>query len=308
MKKLHAFLFVLLLIGVLVKHPAHAQPYKSMLIGSSEWTVVNCDQFNNCLIDRYIAAEDTTIYSTTYKLLDYFHYNRNFAIREELNSGKVYLRYWDGLFWSQEFLLYDFSLNVGEQVNVQNPISPAPPNPGMFTVDSIKYEPFLLDTRKVLYLTGPDTSLGLYNQAVWVEGMGSKSLINTPGSGPNASGSGELMCFYRNGELIYRKQVRDIDSCSSQFVGIQEQQPLEDPITITHLPKEKSVQVSFFKETNHVHTLQLINLNGKVVWNTSFFGKRNNLRYPAKLPLGIYLVRITGNDFNYSKKLVLTPF
>ena len=85
-------------------------------------------------------------------------------------------------------------------------------NPGNFIVDSVNYI-LLYDNQlyKVLYLSS--LSLQSSEHPVWIEGIGSLSLINAPGGTPNVNGVGKLSCFFKNGSLIY-SQLDSIPACN----------------------------------------------------------------------------------------------
>ena len=48
--------------------------------------------------------------------------------------------------------------------------------------------------------------------AVWIEGIGSLSLINAPGGTPDVNGSGKLSCYFNDGNLVYSK-LDSISQC-----------------------------------------------------------------------------------------------
>ena len=47
---------------------------------------------------------------------------------------------------------------------------------------------------------------------IWIEGIGSLSLINSPGGTPNVNGAGKLSCYFNNGNSVY-SQLDSISSC-----------------------------------------------------------------------------------------------
>ena len=111
----------------------------------------------------------------------------------------------------KEVVLYDFDLQQGDSIDIKNPISPFLSNPGFYIVDSIVsqqlndglfYDFFYLSSLSPL----------INESAVWIEGIGSLSLINAPGGTPNVNGSGKLSCYFNNGTLIY-SQLDSISSC-----------------------------------------------------------------------------------------------
>ncbi len=88
-----------------------------------------------------------------------------------------------------------FDLQKGDSIEINNPISPFVSNPGYYIVDSIEniqlndglfYDHFYLSSLSQL----------VNESAVWIEGIGSLSLINAPGGTPDVNGSGKLSCYF----------------------------------------------------------------------------------------------------------------
>lgn len=175
---------------------AFSQSYKPLLDNINEWHVTTC--YFGCLTDKYYTTGDTIVDGKSYKILDGYHFiSRTFLIREDVPNKKVYLNI-VGQGFPDEFLLYDFSLNVGDTFNMQNPISPFPQDGGPFVLDSIIKRP-LVDGNEYdhfYFSPTPDNTTSTEN-AVWVEGVGSQSLINAPGGHPNINAAGALSCFLK---------------------------------------------------------------------------------------------------------------
>ena len=143
---------VMFLVGTL---PLNAQ-YRPTVTHSKEWLIKSCE-FGNCLYDYYYFVADTTIGFFTYKVLDGYHYNQNFYLREDVQQRQVFMAINDGTLWPKEYLLYDYGMQVGDSLYVQNPISPVSAIEGYYYLDSIVPESFEQISRKVFYLHGWDT-------------------------------------------------------------------------------------------------------------------------------------------------------
>jgi hypothetical protein len=112
-----------------------AQQYEPLLAESNEWHLTTC--YNGCITDVYIAHDDTIVGGLDYKILSGYHYlSRTFLLREDITEKKVYLMKVNPS-KNDEYLLYDFSLNAGDSIEMNNPISPFPDNGGWFLLDSI---------------------------------------------------------------------------------------------------------------------------------------------------------------------------
>ena len=186
-----------------------AQSYKQMLDHDSEWHLTVCN--NGCITDIYFTDGDTLYNNYNYKILNGYHYiSKTFWLREDVISERVYLSFIQNSN-RKEVLLYDFNLQKGDSININNPISPFVSNPGLYLVDStinkqlndgLYYDHFYLSP----------LSSQINESAVWIEGIGSLSLINAPGGTPDVNGSGKLSCYFNDGNLIY-SQLDSISAC-----------------------------------------------------------------------------------------------
>ena len=123
---------ILLFIGMI----GYAQEYKPMLSNLNEWKVTNCNF--GCLTDTYFTDGDTIVDNVSYKILDGYHYiSRKFLLREDIAKKQVFIKMFlpSGV---EDYLLYDFSLEVGDTFLMNNPITPFPANGGSFILDSIE--------------------------------------------------------------------------------------------------------------------------------------------------------------------------
>lgn len=197
------FYFILLL--VLSVASSFAQQYQPMLKHSKEWLIKTCE-FGNCLYDYYYASGDTTVQGKPYQKLWGYHYNGNFLLREDTLTQKVYtLIDFQG---SNEYLLYDFSMLPGDSIYIDNPLSPAIGSAGYYQLDSIKPGIFEGISRRVFHLSAKDTA-SYDPYAIWIEGIGSTALINTPGVLGDTIKLAELLCVSEDNEKIYSRYPGD---------------------------------------------------------------------------------------------------
>ena len=187
-----------------------------MLGHNSEWQLTVCN--NGCITDIYFTDGDTSYNNYSYKILNGYHYiSRTFWLRENTQTEKVYLSFLQNNN-RKEVLLYDFDLQKGDSTEINNPISPFVSNPGYYIVDSIEniqlndglfYDHFYLSSLSQL----------VNESAVWIEGIGSLSLINAPGGTPDVNGSGKLSCYFNDGNLVY-SQLDSISPIQSLIIGL----------------------------------------------------------------------------------------
>lgn len=273
-----------------------AQGYIPMLKYNSEWHVTNCDM--GCATDKYYTIGDTIIDGLHYRFLDQFHYLKNFFIREDTITRKVYLRLRADMPPVKDYLLYDFSMQVNDTISITNPGSPYPKYPGAFVLDSIISKPLLNFNHRFFYLHALDTVTAQTKNTIWVEGIGSLCLINTPGAPPQINGVGQLSCFFSNNINEY-SQLDSISDCvavyplsvselntNSAFIVSQN----FDNITITLLAKRYEIARLFIYSTQ-----------GKLELEKQHLGLSATLPI-GSLSKGLLLVKIIderGNLYSY---------
>jgi hypothetical protein len=200
------------LLLLLISQYTYSQTYTPLLDQTNQWHFTTCNF--GCITDVYYTDGDTIVNGVSHKILDGFHYiSRTFLLKEDIITKKVYLTKINPNSIS-EFLLYDFSLNEGDTFNMVNPISPFPQNGGSFILDSIRMKPLLNNVNfKHFYFSPTVTNTNSSANVVWIEGMGSKSLINAPAGEVNINAAGQLSCFFKNSNLVY-SQLDSISSCN----------------------------------------------------------------------------------------------
>ena len=200
MKKNLIFTFIFLSTHIIAKNNY------PMLSHSSEWHVTYCN--NGCITDLYFVYSDTLFNGKNYKILDGYHFiSKTFWLREDILTKQVFLSFINNT-ERKEVLLYDFSLNTGDSIIINNPISPLPSNMGYFVVDSTSTINLSGSNLKILFLSSNNYS----EKPIWIESIGSLSLINTPGGSPNLNSIGKLSCHFDNGNLFY-SQLDSIEQC-----------------------------------------------------------------------------------------------
>ena len=199
-----------------------SQTYNEMLSNDIEWQLTSC--YNGCKTDIYFIDGDTIYNGYNYSILNGYHFiSKTFWLRENVQNQTIYMSFLQNNI-RKEVLLYDFDLQKGDSINIFNPISPFITNPGYYVVDSLVWLQ-LQDGLyyEVFYLSS--LSLNINESAIWIEGIGSLSLINAPGGTPNVNGAGKLSCYFNSGNLVY-SQLDSIKNCvlvnpvlSSQFLN-----------------------------------------------------------------------------------------
>ncbi len=269
-----------------------------MLDHDSEWHLTSC--FTGCVDDVYYTDGDTIYYGKNYKVLNGYHYiSRTFWLREDVQSRKIFLSTEDGLS-RREDILYDFSLQVGDSIEIKNPLSPFPTSPGFFILDSIRTEQLLDGFDYRFFYLSPSSTSSSSENPIWIEGIGSLSLINAPGGTPGVNDAGKLSCYFNEGQLIYT-QLDSTDACVPIYLDVLETikkstlsifpNPTKDFITITGDDFKKGGTVVF------------LNALGKEV--KRIYVKANTNIAVNDLKKGVYFVNVNGINGSKSKTLRL---
>lgn len=268
-----------------------SQSYIPMLGQTNTWHAVSC--FNGCYIDSYGTGGDTTISGFDYKILDGYHYIQgNFLIREDVQERKVYMKLLGGHVLLDEYPLYDFNLNEGDTTHVYNPISPLPEDGGLFILDSIISRTLETAEHRFFYLHAVDPFISGSDNTVWVEGVGSLSLINSPGAGP--SGGEHLGCAFKDGVLQYA-EIDSIDGCSLNSV------PETSGVEVAVYPTLFQDELIAKSKQGDISMIRIYSTDGKPLYSQTGI-KREHRISGSNLPYGMLLVQINIEGSLFTKK------
>lgn len=277
MKNLLFLFFILFHICV------NSQSYTPLLDNRNEWNLISC-YLGDCFKDVYYTDGDTIVNGQNHKILDGYHYiSRTFLLRENVSEKKVYLT--TTIDDIREYLIYDFNLEEGDSINLENPITPFPPEGGYFRLDSIRINPITQgETGKFFYFSptiSNTESQGYY--PIWVEGMGSLSIINAPGGNPDYDGVGKVSCFFKNENLFYFDDEMT-DQCTSTM-SIKSEDFSGFKFTV-HNSK------GILKGTTSIDKIEIYDLSGKKHLS-KFVSKKDFLEFDLReLSKGIYVLQI----------------
>ncbi|MEM0516882.1 T9SS type A sorting domain-containing protein [Aequorivita flava] len=279
--------FILLLV-LLFSFPAIGQDYKPILDHRNEWHFTTCNF--GCYTDKYYTDGDTLVNGMMYKILDGYHFiSRTFLLREDLAEKKLYflkIRPSGGV---EEYLLYDFTLQVGDSINMLNPITPFPQDGGYFKLDSIVPRPLVDGQNYDHFYFSPTPSNTISSEnAIWVEGAGSLSLINAPGGFPDLNEVGALSCYFKNRDVFYAN-LDSIDDCTPVFMDIKKNN-LEEVVLTT---PNNSKSCMLHNATN-ITQIVIYDINGKKLKTIDHNFKKNILVDMASYSPGSYFILAQG--------------
>jgi hypothetical protein len=289
------------LLFVLISKNSRSQTYIPMLNNESEWHVSTCN--SGCLTDKYYTIGDTMINGLLYHFLDKFHFNKNFVIREDTTTRKIYMRLLADPPPAKDYLLYDFTLHVNDSISITNPGSPYPKYPGTFIVDSIVSKPLINKSHRYFYLHAQDTLTANTKTTIWVEGIGSLCLINTPGAMPQVNGVGKLSCYFNNNINEY-SQLDSISDCVSVYpVGIKE---LKTNLNYSISQNFDTHTISINTNDEMTKRVTIYSIDGKVEYYNSF-DESDTVINMNNLSKGLLLLKIENNAGNYYTYKLLNP-
>ena len=241
--------------------------------------------------EYYSFTGDTLIDGNNYKLVyiseDEFHEEWFFFgafIREE--NGRVYYRNYSG----EEGLIYDFNLEPGDTVTINNPREPSPVLLTLVDIDSVETPGGYRERWK---LTNEDYETPEY----WLRGVGSSSgVINsTSNIFGGMCGLYILLCALQDEEEIYHNP--DYDSCyyDELIVGQEETgTPVVPSYDMRYLASEKTIKLHF--SSAEKRTIIITDIQGHLLKKTV------NASDKAKISLqnqtnGLYVVTVieSGN-------------
>lgn len=242
--KLRAFIFFFSASLII-----QAQSYRPLLDDFNEWRFTYC-YLGNCSDDTYYTDGDLQFGGYEYKILDGYHFiSRTIWLREDTTTQKFYLSYAVAQNGRREYLLYDFALQVGDSIDMKNPLSPFPLNAGFYTLDSILMDQLEDGNYYRHYYLSPSASNTVSsNSAEWIEGVGSLSLINAPSGSPDLNGVGKLSCFFKSTVLFY-SNLDSITACiPTIFSTINKEENSVDPIRVYPTFVDKQCHISGIKQ------------------------------------------------------------
>jgi hypothetical protein len=291
-KKITFFYFILSTL------PFFGQAYIPMLNTQNEWHFTSC--YEGCITDIYYTDGDTLVNNKMHKILDGYHYiSRTFLLYEDVEQKKVSLtRISPNRI--DEYVLYDFGLEEGDTFDMKNPITPFPEEGGLFVLDSIRnVEIWPGTSRKHFYFSPHESNTISSQNAIWVEGVGSLSMINAPGGHPDINNVGLLNCFFKNTELFYSNLTPEVTVCEPTILSLSENKKQE---VIVYFP-ENDKSICYIKNIENIKKIELFDLNGRKL--AAFQSQyQNEIRLDLNsFSNGIYLLKLISNEDKYLKIL-----
>jgi hypothetical protein len=212
----------------------------------------------------------------------------NEFVREENN--RVYY-FGDGL--EEEFLIYDFNLETGEEVTVWNQLEPEGLNLQVVSVDSV----FLFDGyRKRIELITNEFS----SSEFWIEGVGSEYGLLNSGGGVflGICGNYFLLCLTENDVQVY--QNPDYQTCFYNLLGKEENELDKIGLVYNSLTKKLQFSVRVNSPTN----IMVTNISGVVLHRSILDSPKGEIDFSI-FGSGLFVVTAFSERSSVSKKILI---
>jgi len=219
-------------------------------------------------------------------------------IREDEN--KYYLRNLAG----EEGLVYDFNLNIGDTLAINNPFGFIPIEVTAINIDSVFLEPANEYRKRITLLEY--ANFGYEEQ--WIEGIGSLAGLTQSGWDITLLTGGDdytLLCYYEESEIKFNTELYSL--CFYPIVSVH-----------TNIQKKKAITL-FPNPVNNISSLEienpkLQNLTVKIFNSTGNLVKEYQTTLQVKIEIrssnykkGIYFYQVIENNQQifYSKFIIL---
>ena len=204
--------------------------------------------------------------------------------------------------WGEEGLVYNFDLEVGDTITVNNTIIYSYPVVAeVYDIDSVFIEPLDEYRRRMVMISYPD----FYEY--WVEGVGSNGGIVRSGCyvAPFTGGGSYMLCEWENGQKIYDNE--DFDYCYDSTVGIDDKNENKNVfINISPMPLKEQSIISFNQSYGEIVHLDIFDIYGKKVISKQLRSDEVLVITKSQFAPGIYLVTINSdNRLLSSTKLIV---
>ena len=248
--------------------------YAPMVSESHTWKITNYGLF--VMNYQETISGDTIIDGITYKnhwtQTEGYPAYLNGAVREDVETQRVYANYGGG-----EMLLYDFTLEVGDEAEVYGVGMLHP-----ITVTEVSTVTVGGEQRKMITYTETE-GLGGF----WIEGIGSDHGIMDAAIGFVMDFNPVVNCFYQGNDLAWDNPVDSDDACSL-FLSTKEID-IQDASVFPN-PTNGSVKFLFpTSSINQVYQIAVFDISGRCVLNQSSLQNQIDL---SGISTGLYSVQI----------------
>lgn len=282
------------------------QAYHPFIDTGKHWNVMHEGFEVKRTVEYYISAQDTTINDTVYRKVlvneQYGYYPSGIAgfIREDTAERRVYFRPYYG-WWHpiQDRMLYDFSIDVGDTVDVYGLyycqwFSNAYKVAARSTIELLNGE------QRTLWDLHPiDENVQQADQ--WIEGIGSINGVLFPGCYEMATITLylELLCYFEDDVKLYMSAQ---DTCFVDWTtGVQAN--MQHNIKLYPNPVTNVLYLTTHSDSERFNAYEIYDVSGLKVADGRFFD--HSYAIPVdNLHSGMYLLRIKNESNAQNLKFI----
>jgi len=276
--------------------------YSQEIVNSNKlWSIMeeHCQPWGSNYSTEFFRFDiDTIVEGKSYKKVwiaedenheEWFFYGA--FIREE--EGNVYYKE----MFEEEGLIYDFNLEIGDSVVVNNPRAAGELTLMLAEIDLVELE---VGTRERWRLVS-----SIYTDyEYWIRGIGSQTGVINSGTGVYGGLCGlfTLLCEKDNEELVY--QNPDFGSCYLFITDTDENDLNENEslFLISYNDINKTVRLKM--DNSNTKTVIILNITGKIIVNEQIGNSIFTYSF-FDYPTGIYVITIIDGRNMSSKKIII---
>lgn len=260
---------------------------------TATWTIASIGWGSYFANETFVITGDTTINSTIYKAI---YTTKDSIYNPAISSYFCAVREVNDKWFfipadsTKEFMLYDFDIEIGDTVEINNPWMEGEMELIVFKVDSVELNGSYYKKFDLGYMVTQEKH---YISDYWIKGIGSTQGIYQSGFRLVDAGY-QLLCFHRNDTLVYLDSPDG--TCGFLSTGIRANSSVPD-IKISPNPVFDQLSVI----SNHSLIIEIYDSAGKKVISSD--RKQIDVSF---LLNGIYIVKICDakRGFLKSEKLI----
>jgi len=276
--------------------------YSQEIVNSDKlWSIMeeHCQPWGSNYSTEFFRFDiDTIVEGKSYKKVwiaedenheEWFFYGT--FIREE--EGNVYYKE----MFEEEGLIYNFNLEIGDSVVVNNPRAAGELTLMLAEIDSVELE---VGTRERWRLVSSSYTDNEY----WIRGIGSQAGVINSGTGVYGGLCGlfTLLCEKENEELVY--QNADVGSCYVYITDMNERNypENEDLFTISYNDVTKAVKLKV--SDNTTKNIYISTITGNIITNQQIVNSSFTFAF-SEYPAGLYVITVVEGARLSSKKIII---
>jgi hypothetical protein len=264
---------------------------------NAHWNVLEC-LWPECYTKSYNYEYDTIFCGQNYSKIHFTELNENGYFRSE--NLKTYFRKNPNCS-DKEYLIYDYSLNIGDTVFVGYDLFwNAGKDTAEFVVDAIDtVNYFGVDRQRFKMLYDPMNEGMLYRPMYWINGIGSEVHPFYPFNclWDGCEQGYQLLCYDSLAVQLYQNSWAN--TCDTTILGIPN---LETDISIAPNPFSSEITVSV--QNSSVYQINIYSSIGNKIMEYSYVGNNIIIMETDKLNSGSYILELLTNSGSYTKKII----